>query len=361
VDQLELQNIRIRYGDGPAIIDGLDLSVRQGSFCAIVGPSGSGKTSVLNAIAGFVRPDHGRIRVAGKDVIDVRPEARNIGVVFQDYALFPHLTVANNVAYGLRVRRTPREQVRREVDQYLDLVGRAGYEERCPDQLSGGQKQRVALARALVVKPDILLLDEPLSALDRKIRKEMQVELRRIQRETGVTAVIVTHDQDEAISLGDDLVVLESGAIMQRGRPAEVYGNPQNYFVADFLGELNVVRCVASGTGNSQVTVGGVTTAVRDIERTIADGERAFLVFRPEHAVVAPDPAGDSFGGLEIDGRVTEIIDQGQTHDIFVDTGLGSLKSTQLSSTPDPVRVGERAFVRIATGAMSVFGISEKG
>lgn len=361
MDQLELQDIHIRYGDGPVIIDGLDLNVRQGSFCAIVGPSGSGKTSVLNAIAGFVRPGRGRIRVAGKDVIDVRPEARNIGVVFQDYALFPHLTVANNVAYGLRVRRAPKDEIRRDVAKYLDLVGLTGFENRYPDQLSGGQKQRVALARALVVKPDILLLDEPLSALDRKIRKEMQVELRRIQRETGVTAVIVTHDQDEAISLGDDLVVLESGAIMQRGRPADVYGSPQNYFVADFLGELNVVRCVASRANGLRVSVGAVTTAVRDIEQSVAEGDQAFLVFRPEHAVVAPGSAGDSFGGLEIAGTVTEIIDQGQTHDIFVTTDLGSLKSTQLSSTPDPVRVGETAFVRIAAEALSVFGMTEKG
>lgn len=359
MDQLELQDIQIRYGDGPTIIDGLDLNVRQGSFCAIVGPSGSGKTSVLNAIAGFVRPQRGRIRVAGSDVIDVRPEARNIGVVFQDYALFPHLTVANNVAYGLRVRRVPKEEIRSEVAKYLDLVGLSGYENRYPDQLSGGQKQRVALARALVVKPDILLLDEPLSALDRKIRKEMQIELRRIQRETGVTAVIVTHDQDEAISLGDDLVVLEAGAIMQRGRPAEVYGSPQNYFVADFLGELNVVRCVA--VDGTTVTVGGVATTVRDIETAVSDGDEAFLVFRPEHAVVAPTRANEQFNGLEIDGTVAEIIDQGQTHDIFVDTAFGTVKSTQLSSTPDPVRVGDQAYVRMTAGALTVFGISEKG
>lgn len=361
MDQLELQNIQIRYGDGPTIVDGLNLSVRRGSFCAIVGPSGSGKTSVLNAIAGFVRPNRGRIRVAGKDVLDVRPEARNIGVVFQDYALFPHLTVANNVAYGLRVRRAPKAEIHGEVAKYLDLVGLSGYENRYPDQLSGGQKQRVALARALVVKPDILLLDEPLSALDRKIRKEMQVELRRIQRETGVTAVIVTHDQDEAISLGDDLVVLQAGVIMQRGRPAEVYGRPENYFVADFLGELNVFRCVAADIAHSAVTLAGVSTTVRDIEQSVVEGQQAFLAFRPEHAVVSAGPLGASFEGLELGGTVTEIIDQGQTHDIFVDTEIGSLKSTQLSSTPDPVEVGGQASVRISAEALTVFGITEKG
>nr|MBF0684730.1 ABC transporter ATP-binding protein [Pseudomonas sp.] len=209
MSQLVLENLTVGYGNNAPVIQDLHLNVPKGSFYAMVGPSGSGKTSILRAIGGFVAPTSGTVRLAGKDVTGLRPERRNLGIVFQDYALFPHMTVEQNVAFGLRMAGESKAESRSKVADALALVGLDGFGARYPDQLSGGQQQRVALARALVIKPDALLLDEPLSALDRKIRLEMQIELRRIQRETGITAIIVTHDQQEAMSLADELLVLK--------------------------------------------------------------------------------------------------------------------------------------------------------
>jgi putative spermidine/putrescine transport system ATP-binding protein len=241
---VRLVGVRKTYGDVVAV-DSVDLEVGSGEFYTLLGPSGSGKTTTLRLIAGFERPDAGRIELAGRDVTSLPPYARDVNTVFQDYALFPHMTVAENIAYGLRVKGVPRRERRVAIDDILKIVRLPGLGDRKPIQLSGGQRQRVALARALVNHPQVLLLDEPLGALDLKLRQEMQIELKRIQRavrEVGITFVYVTHDQEEALTMSDRLAVFNDGRIEQVGTPAEVYERPANEFVAGFVGASNVLR-----------------------------------------------------------------------------------------------------------------------
>src|SRR5436190_14022248 len=241
---VRLVGLRKSYGD-VAAVDGVDLEIAPGEFFTLLGPSGSGKTTALRLIAGFERPDGGRVDLHGRDVTAVAPYERDVNTVFQDYALFPHMTVAENVAYGLRVRGVPRRERRGRVDEVLRIVRLPGLGERKPIQLSGGQRQRVALARALVNSPRVLLLDEPLGALDLKLRQEMQIELKRIQREVsdiGITFVYVTHDQEEALTMSDRLAVFNAGRIEQIGPPAEVYERPATEFVAGFIGVSNVLE-----------------------------------------------------------------------------------------------------------------------
>jgi putative spermidine/putrescine transport system ATP-binding protein len=241
---VRLVGVRKTYGDVVAV-DGVDLEVGSGEFFTLLGPSGSGKTTTLRLIAGFERPDVGRIELAGRDVTGLAPYSRDVNTVFQDYALFPHMTVAENIAYGLRVKGVPRRERRQRVEEILKIVQLPGLGDRKPIQLSGGQRQRVALARAMVNHPQVLLLDEPLGALDLKLRQEMQIELKRIQRavrEVGITFVYVTHDQEEALTMSDRLAVFNHGRIEQIGTPADVYERPTNAFVAGFVGASNVLR-----------------------------------------------------------------------------------------------------------------------
>jgi putative spermidine/putrescine transport system ATP-binding protein len=234
-------SLRKRYGDVLALAD-VDLVVRAGEFFTLLGPSGSGKTTLLRLIAGFERPDVGRIELGGSDVTQLPPYARNVNTVFQDYALFPHMTVAQNIEYGLRVRRVPRAERREKVGRALEMVRLPGLGGRKPTQLSGGQRQRVALARAIVNEPQVLLLDEPLGALDLKLRQEMQLELQRVQREVGITFVYVTHDQEEALTMSDRIAVLSQGRIEQTGGPVELYEQPRTAFVAGFIGVSNLIE-----------------------------------------------------------------------------------------------------------------------
>jgi putative spermidine/putrescine transport system ATP-binding protein len=238
---VRLAGVRKAYGDVVAV-DRLDLEVEAGEFFTLLGPSGSGKTTTLRLLAGFERPDEGRIELAGRDVTNDPPYARDVNTVFQDYALFPHMTVAENVAYGLRVRGVPRRERRARVEDILRRMRLPGLGERKPGQLSGGQRQRVALARALVNRPRVLLLDEPLGALDLKLRQEMQLFLKSLQQDLGITFVYVTHDQDEALTMSDRLAVFDHGRIQQVGPPAEVYERPASAFVAGFVGVSNVVE-----------------------------------------------------------------------------------------------------------------------
>jgi putative spermidine/putrescine transport system ATP-binding protein len=223
-------------------VDGVDLEIETGEFFTLLGPSGSGKTTTLRLIAGFERPDEGRIELAGRDVGRLPPYARDVNTVFQDYALFPHMSVAQNIGYGLRVKRTPRAERRARVEETLGIVRLPGLGDRKPSQLSGGQRQRVALARALINRPRVLLLDEPLGALDLKLRQEMQVFLKRLQTELGTTFVYVTHDQEEALTMSDRLAVFNHGRMEQIGTPADVYEHPSNEFVAGFVGVSNVIE-----------------------------------------------------------------------------------------------------------------------
>src|SRR5437868_9180462 len=235
---LVLDRLTKHYG-GTAAVDQLSLSVERGEFVALLGPSGCGKTTTLQMIAGFVEPSAGAITLDGSDLIATKPNQRGLGIVFQSYALFPHMTAAENVAFGLEMRRVPRGECRERVRAALAMVGLAGYEERYPRRMSGGQQQRVALARALVIRPSVLLLDEPLSNLDAKLREGMQIELRQIQRTLGTTTILVTHDQIEAMSLSDRIVVMNQGRIEQIGTPQQTYERPASAFVSQFLGKTN--------------------------------------------------------------------------------------------------------------------------
>ncbi len=238
---VRIAGLRKRYGDVTAV-DGVDLEIRRGEFFTMLGPSGSGKTTTLRVIAGFEQPDEGSVELGGKDVSKLPPYARDVNTVFQDYALFPHMTVQENVEYGLRVKKVPRAERRQRAAEALALVRLEGYGGRKPAQLSGGQRQRVALARAIVNRPQALLLDEPLGALDLKLRQELQVELKRIQQELGITFIYVTHDQEEALTMSDRLAVFNEGKIEQVGAPADVYEHPASEFIAGFVGVSNVLE-----------------------------------------------------------------------------------------------------------------------
>jgi putative spermidine/putrescine transport system ATP-binding protein len=238
---VRLEGARKTYGEVVAV-DHVDLEIRQDEFFTMLGPSGSGKTTCLRMIAGFERPDSGRVLLAGDDVTDVPPYERDVNTVFQDYALFPHMSVGENVEYGLRIKKVAKDERRRRAAEALDMVRLEGYQDRRPGQLSGGQRQRVALARALVNRPKVLLLDEPLGALDLKLRQQMQHELRTLQQEVGITFIYVTHDQEEALTMSDRMAVMGNGAVEQVGAPAEVYEHPANEFVAGFVGVSNIVE-----------------------------------------------------------------------------------------------------------------------
>jgi len=238
---VELVGVTKRFGD-VAAVDSIDLEVRTGEFLSLLGPSGCGKTTTLRLIAGFERPDEGEVRIGGEDVARLPPYKRDVNTVFQSYALFPHLTVAENVAYGLKQRGLGRSERRTRASEMLELVRLPGFGGRKPKQLSGGQQQRVALARALVMSPKVLLLDEPLGALDLKVRRELQIELKRIQRELGITFVYVTHDQEEALAMSNRVAVMNAGRIEQLAAPLEIYDRPATRFVADFIGDTNFVR-----------------------------------------------------------------------------------------------------------------------
>jgi putative spermidine/putrescine transport system ATP-binding protein len=237
---VRLRGLRKHYGD-VAAVDGVDLEIGRGEFFTLLGPSGSGKTTTLRVIAGFERPDAGSVELGGADVSQQPPFERDVNTVFQDYALFPHMSVGENVEYGLRVRKVPKRERRRRASEALGVVQLAGYERRRPSQLSGGQRQRVALARAIVNNPRVLLLDEPLGALDLKLRQQLQIELKQLQQELGITFVYVTHDQEEALTMSDRIAVFNRGRVEQVGTPAEVYEHPATEFVAGFIGTSNVI------------------------------------------------------------------------------------------------------------------------
>jgi len=271
-------------------VDSVSLAVGAGEFVSLLGPSGCGKTTLLRMIAGFETPTSGEVFLAGRRVTDLPPNARDTAMVFQSYALFPHLDVFENVAFGLRVRGVGEREIRERVSEALRLVGLAGLERRSPDQLSGGQQQRVALARAVVTRPRVLLLDEPLSNLDAKLREQMRVELRRIQRELGITAIYVTHDQVEAMTLADRIVVLDRGRVQQVAPPAELYARPATSFVAEFVGKVNLLEglVVETRDGQCRVALPGFEAVVPS-HRSPAAGAHVGIVVRPETVHIGRD------------------------------------------------------------------------
>ncbi|MFM8234785.1 MAG: ABC transporter ATP-binding protein [Actinomycetota bacterium] len=242
---IEIRNLAKAFGTVKAV-DGVDLDINSGEFITLLGPSGSGKTTVLRMIAGFEDPDSGTIKLNGQDIAHLPPYDRDVNTVFQDYALFPHMDVITNIEYGLRVKKVPKEERREKALRALEQVRLSGYENRKPSQLSGGQRQRVALARALVNRPSVLLLDEPLGALDLKLRQQMQIELKELQREVGITFIFVTHDQEEALTMSDRIAVFDKGKIQQLDKPAAIYEKPKNEFVAGFVGVSNLISGAAA-------------------------------------------------------------------------------------------------------------------
>ncbi|HCJ57682.1 MAG TPA: polyamine ABC transporter ATP-binding protein [Clostridiaceae bacterium] len=285
---LSIKNLTKKY-DGNTVLDSISLDIEKGSFLSLLGPSGCGKTTTLRLLAGFEKCDGGIIEVNGKMINDIPVYSRNFGMVFQSYALFPHMTVEQNIAYGLEQRKMSKKDIKEEVAKAIEMVRLAGYEKRRPKQLSGGQQQRVALARALVIKPDLLLLDESLSALDKKLRVEMQVELRQIQKKIGITTIFVTHDQEEALTLSDRIAVMKAGKIIQIGTPEEIYETPKDTFVASFLGQANFFKgSIAEKQDNSyalRLKNDGVMSFV--CEKNIEPGQLAAITVRPEKVEVS--------------------------------------------------------------------------
>jgi spermidine/putrescine ABC transporter ATP-binding subunit len=284
-----VEGVTVRYGSVLAL-DQVSLEVPAGSIVVVLGPSGCGKTTLLRLIAGLVMPDAGRVWINGRDYTDIPPYERPIGMVFQDYALFPHLSVWNNIAFGLRMRRLNRDEIRQRVERMLKLLGLRGLENRYPKELSGGQQQRVALARALVVEPSVLLLDEPFAALDRNLREELRLEFRRLHERLTVTTLFVTHDQEEALVLGDRVAVMRAGRVVQVGEGRELYYKPKTRFVAEFFGNCNVVEGVVVEEGGRGIVVGpgGVKAHLGDRLAPAADGRTVQLTVRPECIRVSP-------------------------------------------------------------------------
>lgn len=286
---LELKNIDAGYVRGSPILKKFNLSVEKGELLSLLGPSGCGKTTTLRTIAGFIMAEKGSVSIGGKDYTRSPPNKRNIGLVFQNYALFPHLSVFNNVAYGLRRRKVDRDKIRTKVSDVLKLVSLEHFEDRLPSQLSGGQMQRVALARAIVIEPDLLLLDEPLSNLDAKLRVEMRAELNRLQRRLGITMIYVTHDQIEALSLSTRIIVINEGNIQQTGTPEEIYRKPATPFVARFMGFDNQLSGTVTGSHGDRVSVnvqGHEITASSDKASDLKNGQEIELFFRPDDALL---------------------------------------------------------------------------
>ncbi|MFM0513368.1 ABC transporter ATP-binding protein [Paraburkholderia sp. RL17-373-BIF-A] len=302
---LQIQRLRKTYDDVVAI-DQVSLDVRKGEFMTFLGPSGSGKSTTLYIVAGFQEPSEGRVLLDGKPLLSVAPNKRHIGMVFQRYTLFPHLTVGENIAFPLRVRRRPDAEVKAKVEQMLKLVHLSECRDRMPAQLSGGQQQRVAIARALAYDPPVLLMDEPLSALDKKLREEIQLELRRIHQETGVTILYVTHDQEEALRLSDRIAVFNKGRIEQVGTGEELYGNPASRFVASFIGNSNFlpVRVTSSNDGRMNgVFPNGHTVSSGSFNPVLTAGDEGTLMIRPEQMRIQAQRDASGAAGLPVTVR----------------------------------------------------------
>ena len=278
---IHFQDIVKKYGNN-TIIPGLDLDVREGEFFTLLGPSGCGKTSLLRMVAGFNSIEGGTISFNGKVINDIAPSKRNIGMVFQNYAVFPHMTVRENVAYGLENRKIPKKEIKERVDEILETVKITQYADRLPERLSGGQQQRVALARAIVIKPDVLLMDEPLSNLDAKLRIEMRNAIRQIQHEVGITTVYVTHDQEEAMAVSDRIAVMKDGVIQHVSSPKSIYQRPANLFVANFIGRSNTLK--AKLTGDALSFANGYSVAYDNLDKR--EGEEVLVAVRPEEFVI---------------------------------------------------------------------------
>lgn len=327
---IDLKNISVSF-DGQQILKDLNLYIRDGEFITLLGPSGCGKTTTLRIIAGFLEPDSGEVVFEGKTMNGVPAHKRQVNTIFQRYALFPHLNVFENIAFGLKQQKKPKEEIRKTVAEMLALVNLKGFEKRNIASLSGGQQQRVAIARALAVKPRVLLLDEPLGALDLKLRKDMQVELKNIQQSLGITFIYVTHDQEEALSMSDTIVVMDGGAIQQIGSPTDIYNEPKNAFVADFIGESNIL----DGIMHADFSVEFQGMKFQCVDKGFRKDEPVDVVVRPEDVdIVAPE------AGM-LQGIVTSVTFKGVHYEIIVDIDgfKWMIQTTDYSAVGDKIGI----------------------
>ena len=338
---IALERVSKRFGNAEAVRD-VSLAIGEGEFFSLLGPSGCGKTTTLRMIAGFEVPDSGRILLQGRDVTTVFSNRRPVNMVFQQYALFPHMSIYDNVVFGLKVKRVPRRQHRGRVLEILRVVELEGLEGRKPRQLSGGQQQRVALARALVNQPAALLLDEPLGALDVKLRKQMQLELKRIQSELGTTFVYVTHDQEEALAMSDRIAVMNRGRVEQIGGPREIYEHPETPFVADFIGSLNAIDMTVDEVVGSYAVmrVGDDQRVIVPVEQGTRTGDSLRIAVRPERVHIGPVERQAAASGSRLEGTVAEVVYLGMYTQFHVATDAGRVISNrladELSASPEP-------------------------
>jgi putative spermidine/putrescine transport system ATP-binding protein len=347
---LGINNVRKSFGPVTVVQD-FNLEVGRGEFVSFLGPSGCGKTTVLRMVAGFEEPSAGSIVVGGKDITRLKPNQRNVGMVFQAYALFPNLTVAQNIAFGLKVAGAPKAEIDKRVAEMLEIIKLPQFGDRYPYQLSGGQQQRVALARALAPKPKLLLLDEPLSALDAKVRVSLRDEIRSIQRELGITTIFVTHDQEEALSISDRIVVMYGGKAEQVGTPFEIYNRPSTKFVANFVGTLNVLEGTVSDAAAGKVRINSEEISMKGKLNGSVTGETLSLALRPEAISLGRLPGNDA----SLTGEISDVHFLGSV--IRVRVGLGgdtvSLDTFNNSSTPPPA-VGQKTEISFASNDLLV-------
>jgi spermidine/putrescine transport system ATP-binding protein len=353
---VQLRNVAKVY-DGQHALKDVSLDVQRGEFLTILGPSGCGKTTILRLVAGFEGATSGSITLDGRDVTDLPPERRNVNTVFQSYALFPHMNVFDNVAFGLRMKGRPAAQIAAEVRDTLRLVQLEGFDTRTVGKLSGGQQQRVAIARAIINRPLVLLLDEPLSALDYRLRKQMQLDLKHLQRKLGITFVLVTHDQEEAFSMSDRVVVMNNGHIEQIGTPVSVYEEPRNLYVARFVGEINIIdaEVVELGDGRARVRAQGLDVFMRT-SHAFRPGEKVHILLRPEDLRVetlkdlAEDPELEDVFARDrsLVGTVEETIYKGATYDVVVRLDAGGIVTATEFFNEDDETVYFRAGDRVA-------------
>ncbi|HMM71604.1 MAG TPA: ABC transporter ATP-binding protein [Rhodocyclaceae bacterium] len=354
--ELAIENITHRYG-ALTVLDDVSTRIAGGEFLTLLGASGSGKTTLLRIIGGLIAPAEGRIRVAGRDITGLPPERRDIGFVFQNYALFPHMTVGENVAFSLSVRGVSKEETAQRVEEALDLIGLKGFGGRYPGQMSGGQQQRVALARALVFRPAMLLLDEPLGALDRQLRQQLAVELRSLQRRSGITMIYVTHDQEEAFTMSTQVAVMANGAIRQMAPPADLYRSPNDLLVARFVGDLNEATGEVTDAANGDVRVDGPLGPLVARRGDAQVSGRIVCGLRPEHLRLRPGEPSCAVN--EVGATVRSVIFGGSWHRVDLELASGVVWRAEGRGEPPPIEEGGRVAVNFDAERLMLF--SETG